>query len=916
MNEADDLSGQLPVSCEVCGRRDETVRFVVYPYVVSLIVVTFQRAFSGCWCRVHRIPRWLAATLISSIIGWFGIPFGLIFTPISLLQLARGGMEDKNTNGRILRSIGDEKYRKGDLQGAIRCLEASLLYLDEPEVNEQLRALYRSQATGTEVLTSGLSSFFVFPAIAILFVGIGIFVGFIDFLVLWVSSFVATEFPIYIIILMQVPFVLLVFFCIVLLSQILQAAIRFTRSESLLFLTFAGTIILLLFFNGIVAAETFGAYLNYVINGFQESWPDTWRTLGAILTRGSFYMFSPPAFRNNPEGTMLFAGLLLLSIIFSLLVLLPMVRDLSSQHARRKQLQNAGDQAEFVNSLPGWAGLTGVVVIFVLLFVATPQKNSVDTIEAFDHIGLAIDHVMSGENEQAISEYKLAIELKPGFPLGYGGLGYAHYYAGDLDQAKMNFQKARDLAPESADAHAGLGLVFLEEGNYKAAEMNFQTALQRDPQHLDAHLGLGWVYLNEYKFPESRKEFESVIALSPDMADAYVGLGSLHFIFNDYDRALDSFNTAIKLNPDHIYSHIYAGNIYLHQDLYSDAEKAFQNALKLQPDNYDALVGLAQIRIDTYKFFEGTEYYDKAIASDPNRIEGPFGKVSILIQMGKFEEAAAITESLPQEDEYTLPSLAYLYYQLNRKNDADALLRDAVDQANRREGIEQARAYTAIAGVLASTNNFPEAKHHLELAKDSFPTEPDSDFYTTFSYVLSSMGKFDEAEAALQQAAQIGHSELSLRLAKADILIEQENLADAEREIQDALQIDESSAGAHSLMSFVLYQQGDFERAIQDAQEAIRLNPYDSSAYTQLAFAYQATGKTEVAILVAREAIRLDTLNGLSHYILGVCYMDMGTNADAIVEFEKFLNNYWDRAYVRNYRPKAEEYLTQLRQLP
>ena len=116
--------------------------------------------------------------------------------------------------------------------------------------------------------------------------------------------------------------------------------------------------------------------------------------------------------------------------------------------------------------------------------------------------------------------------------------------------------------------------------------------------------------------------------------------------------------------------------------------------------------------------------------------------------------------------------------------------------------------------------------------------------------------------------------------------------------------------------SITFYQQGDFERAIQDAQEAIRLNPYDSSAYTQLAFAYQATGKTEVAILVAREAIRLDTLNGLSHYILGVCYMDMGTNADAIVEFEKFLNNYWDRAYVRNYRPKAEEYLTQLRQLP
>jgi hypothetical protein len=103
MNETNIVVDPIPDKCEVCGRRDETVRFVVYPYVVSLIVVTFQRAFSGCWCRVHRLPRWLAATLISSIFGWFGIPFGLLFTPISLLQLARGGVEDKNIKGRILR---------------------------------------------------------------------------------------------------------------------------------------------------------------------------------------------------------------------------------------------------------------------------------------------------------------------------------------------------------------------------------------------------------------------------------------------------------------------------------------------------------------------------------------------------------------------------------------------------------------------------------------------------------------------------------------------------------------------------------------------------------------------------------------------------------------------------------------------
>ena len=67
---------------------------------------------------------------------------------------------------------------------------------------------------------------------------------------------------------------------------------------------------------------------------------------------------------------------------------------------------------------------------------------------------------------------------------------------------------------------------------------------------------------------------------------------------------------------------------------------------------------------------------------------------------------------------------------------------------------------------------------------------------------------------------------------------------------------------------------------------------------------------------MAREAIRLDALNGLPHYVLGVCYMEKGMNAEAIAEFETFLDNYWDRAYIRDYKLKAEDYLAQLSQVP
>jgi len=37
---------------------------------------------------------------------------------------------------------------------------------------------------------------------------------------------------------------------------------------------------------------------------------------------------------------------------------------------------------------------------------------------------------------------------------------------------------------------------------------------------------------------------------------------------------------------------------------------------------------------------------------------------------------------------------------------------------------------------------------------------------------------------------------------------------------------------------------------------------------------------------------------------------------DAIREFEKFLDKYWDRAYIRDYKMNAEKYLEELRSSP
>ena len=916
MNEIHDTASQIPDRCEVCGRQDETVRFVTYPYIFSFVLVTFQRAFSGCWCRFHRIQRWLAASFITSIFGWLGIPFGIVFTPFRLLQLARGGVLDKNINGRILRLIGEEKYHNGDLRGAIRCFEASLLFIDEPEINERLRGLYRSQSSDNESTASSLIGLFVYPAIPVSIALVGIFIGITDFIVRWISSFMASAIPIYIIILLQAPFVILVYFCVVLASYAFQSIVRLTGTNSVPFLSAVGVVTSLLFINGIVSGGTYGLYFVYFINGFRELPKEIWATLMAILTHAGFYIFSPASLNANFSANMLFAILLLLSFAFSLLVLLPKAKALAVQQRLIKQLRSLGDSSGDTFPLFGWIGLIGIVVVFVLFFLATPQKSTVDGLEAFDHVGSAIGYVSSGKYNQAVNEYRLAIELKPKFPLGYLGLGYAYYFSGDFDRARENFEFALSLQPNSVDAISGLGGVYLQEGEFNLAREKFNDALRLDPQNLNSHLGLGWVHLNQFDLENSRKEFEYVKSVAPENAEAYYGLGVLALSISEYERAIDLLNEALRLDPSIFAANIYKGYAYFRQDRYSDAENAFQSVLKVQPDNYSALNGLGDIRASNYEFEEGVEYYDKAIALDPERVDAPLGKASALSQMGEFDKAISVIEPFAEKDGRIRPVISYIYYLKDDVMDGNRTLEESIVFADSLNGMERGQGFFSIASVEFSLADFTKAKRYGELAARDYPIGLDAATYFYMARVYSALGELDSAQTAFENGTRIGHSEVSLHVTKARLLIDQEKLAEAERELQSALQIDARSVNAYTLLSFVHYQQGDLARALVDAKTAAQLNPYDSYAHSRVAFVYESMGRTDEALIEAQEAVRLNTLEDTSHYILGVCYMESGKSEEAIGEFEKFLAHYWDRAYVREYKVKAEEYLEKLKQSP
>lgn len=70
-------------------------KFVVYQWCISVLVMTFKRGTDIYYIRPgeNAVVKGLPWTLLSLVVGWWGIPWGLIYTPMALFTNLSGGKD-------------------------------------------------------------------------------------------------------------------------------------------------------------------------------------------------------------------------------------------------------------------------------------------------------------------------------------------------------------------------------------------------------------------------------------------------------------------------------------------------------------------------------------------------------------------------------------------------------------------------------------------------------------------------------------------------------------------------------------------------------------------------------------------------------------------------------------------------------
>jgi tetratricopeptide (TPR) repeat protein len=112
--------------------------------------------------------------------------------------------------------------------------------------------------------------------------------------------------------------------------------------------------------------------------------------------------------------------------------------------------------------------------------LACDSRNSV----AHNNLGYAFD--AKGQLEEAIPQFRQALEINPDYATAHNNLGVDLVQQGKFGEAMAHFKLALATAPGYADAHCNLGNILLQQGDLDNAIAQYRSALQFAPDHPQA----------------------------------------------------------------------------------------------------------------------------------------------------------------------------------------------------------------------------------------------------------------------------------------------------------------------------------------------------------------------------------------------------------------------------------------------
>jgi tetratricopeptide (TPR) repeat protein len=266
--------------------------------------------------------------------------------------------------------------------------------------------------------------------------------------------------------------------------------------------------------------------------------------------------------------------------------------------------------------------------------------------------------------------------------------------------AQKHLQSWIDLDPDNASAHQRMGIVLFQLSKPQEALEQFREAKKLDQKAVQPELAMARLYDDAKKRDTAKKLIEAAIKEAPKDPAVLLAASQWYLGQNDLERAKAIAEDALKLDTKSLEGRVVRGAIARVARDYATAEKFFYDAHVQSPGNFPASNSLALVLIES---------------DDKDSRQRALEMAEANVAMHR--------ENSPQQVN-ALTTLAWVYYKLGRREDAEKILA----QITQNNALTTDGAYY-VAKLLSDRGEKDRARKILEevLANEPmFATRPDA----------------------------------------------------------------------------------------------------------------------------------------------------------------------------------------------
>lgn len=672
-NQANNVAPHWAPVCEVCKTRDETLRAVSYPYVVSILVMTFQRAFTGIYCKKHQRRYHILASLITSMAGWLGIPYGFIMTPITLFKLARGGNINVEASIQLLTAVANKKFEEGNTWDAIRCLEESIKLQDNPEIRGRLAKLYQLNRAPTDINDLGaIWQLISVPTLLLTSITIGILIGLFDLLL---ASLLAPLYgaggSIFVAILSWIPTVMMMFLGVLFVRGMLRWTLYKSKQVPILFglaVAFASTFFAFYsILEGQAIVRNFQGFLTF----FAVSFHDGIFAIRSVLTHGGLDVLA----NNVKQGdlpNLIFTIILIAGISISLFVGMETVIQTIRWQNRLSQIRDTLAMGPGHSIITPWVALGAFILGLGLINVFAYPGSFVNVESTYRQLDLGLSELNQNHPDEAVNYFKNVNKLWPSSVTGHVYLGLGYFLQEKNDLARNEFNESLAIDPNSTIAHFFKGSLLLSETEYENAINEYKLVTESQYEWGLPHAVLATLYYLLDETELANHEIQLALAYENNDGQTSSAISSYYVQIYDFEKAEDHILKAINTgsNPD---DYTTLARIYTSQNKFDQAEKAIEEADRLGADPVNIYLARSHTAGFQKDYKVANAVLVEALEKYPDSSELLSEKSFIDLQLGQINAAVADAEKAVELNPYNLSAyteLAFAYYEQGNLEDA------------------------------------------------------------------------------------------------------------------------------------------------------------------------------------------------------------------------------------------------------